>query len=102
MRAAEVAERDVQAHGCQVAIENNLVFDRIASGLLKELQSKTPKNDRGYWPHRMHQWLTEDVGDPMLAQHLHFHHHDAEAGYRERIWMDALHSHDRSGDAASR
>jgi hypothetical protein len=50
---------------------NNLVFDRIASGLLTELQSKTPKNERGYRPHKMHQWLTEDVGDPMLAQHLH-------------------------------
>lgn len=50
---------------------NNLVFDRIASGLLKELQAKTPKNEKGYRPNRMHQWLTEDVGDPMLAQHLH-------------------------------
>ena len=50
---------------------NNLVFDRIASGLLKELQVKTPKNEKGYRPNRMHQWLTEDVGDPMLAQHLH-------------------------------
>jgi hypothetical protein len=49
---------------------NNVVFDRIAPGLLKELQAKTPKNDKGYRPNRMHQWLTEDVGDPMLAQHL--------------------------------
>jgi hypothetical protein len=50
---------------------NNLVFDRIAPGLLKELQSKTPKNDKGRRPNKFHQWLTEDVGDPMLAQHLH-------------------------------
>ena len=50
---------------------NNLVFDRIASGLLNELQSRTPKNEKGHRPNRLHQWLTEDVGDPMLAQHLH-------------------------------
>jgi hypothetical protein len=50
---------------------NNLVYERIAPGLLKELQSKTPMNDRGYRPNRLHQWLTEDIGDPMLAQHLH-------------------------------
>jgi hypothetical protein len=50
---------------------NNLVFDRMASGLLHELQSKTPKNEKGHRQDRMHQWLTEDVGDPILAQHLH-------------------------------
>ncbi|MBU6442428.1 MAG: hypothetical protein KGR48_00835 [Alphaproteobacteria bacterium] len=50
---------------------NNLVFDRMAPGLLSDLRSKTPKNENGHRPDRMHQWLTEDVGDPMLAQHLH-------------------------------
>jgi P63C domain len=50
---------------------NDLVFERIAPGLVRELQSKTPKDERGHRRDRMHQWLTEDVGDPMLAQHLH-------------------------------
>ena len=50
---------------------NNLVFERLAPGLLKELQSKSPKNEKGYRGNRLHQWLTEEVGDPMLAQHLH-------------------------------
>lgn len=50
---------------------NNLVFERLAPGLLRELQSKSPKNDKGHRNNKMHQWLTEDVGDPMLAQHLH-------------------------------
>jgi hypothetical protein len=50
---------------------NNLVFDRIAPGLLRELQFKSPKNEKGYRSNRLHQWLTEDVGDPMLSQHLH-------------------------------
>jgi hypothetical protein len=47
---------------------NNLVF---APGLLKELQSRSPKNEKGHRGNRLHQWLTEEVGDPMLAQHLH-------------------------------
>lgn len=50
---------------------NDLVFERIAPGLLSELRAKTPKNDKGQRPNKLHQWLTEDVGDPMLAQHLH-------------------------------
>lgn len=50
---------------------NNLVFDRMAPGLLHELQAKSPKNAKGHRPNKTHQWLTEDVGDPMLAQHLH-------------------------------
>jgi hypothetical protein len=49
----------------------NLVYDRLGPGILTQLQSKSPKNDRGYRPNKLHQWLTEDVGDPMLAQHLH-------------------------------
>src|SRR6266403_234336 len=27
--------------------------------------------NKGHRGNKMHQWLTEDVGDPMLAQHLH-------------------------------
>ncbi|HEX3939045.1 MAG TPA: P63C domain-containing protein [Xanthobacteraceae bacterium] len=50
---------------------NNLVFERLAPGLLTELQSRSPKNDKGHRGNRLHQWLTEEVGDPMLAQHLH-------------------------------
>jgi hypothetical protein len=50
---------------------NNLVFERIAPGLLKELQAKSPKNEKGNRLNKLHQWLTGDVGDPMLSQHLH-------------------------------
>jgi hypothetical protein len=50
---------------------NDLVYQRLGPGILEELQAKTPKNDRGYRPNKLHQWLTEDIGHPMLAQHLH-------------------------------
>jgi hypothetical protein len=50
---------------------NDLVYSRLGPGILDELRSKTPKNDKGNRDDRMHQWLTENVGHPMLAQHLH-------------------------------
>ena len=50
---------------------NDLVYERLGPGILDELRAKPPKNESGQRPNRMHQWLTEDVGNPMLAQHLH-------------------------------
>ena len=50
---------------------NDLVYERLGPGVLEELRRKSPKNEKGYRPNRLHQWLTEDVGHPMLAQHLH-------------------------------
>ena len=49
----------------------NLVYDRLGPGITEGLINKTPMNDKGYRPNRLHQWLSEDVGDPMLATHLH-------------------------------
>lgn len=49
----------------------DLVYERIAAGLLEELQKKSPPNEKGQRPNKLHQWLTEDVGNPILAQHLH-------------------------------
>jgi len=50
---------------------NDLVWDRIAPGLRKSLEERNPKNDRGNRRFRHPQWLTEDIGDPALAQHLY-------------------------------
>jgi len=49
----------------------DLVYDRLGTGVLKELELRTPKNDSGTRPHKLHQWLSDDVGHPLLAQHLH-------------------------------
>ena len=35
------------------------------------LEIKVQKNEKGERDSRFHQWLTADVGNPMLAQHLH-------------------------------
>ena len=49
----------------------DLVYQRIASGLLQELERKSPKDEAGNRKNKLHQWLTDDIGDPMLAQHLY-------------------------------
>lgn len=49
----------------------DLVYERIAPGLLQELESKSPKTDTGNRKNKLHQWLTDDIGNPMLSQHLH-------------------------------
>lgn len=49
----------------------DLVYERIAPGLLEELERKSPPNEKGHRPNKLHQWLSEDVGNPMLAQHLY-------------------------------
>lgn len=49
----------------------DLVYERMAPGLLAELEKKSPKNPKGRRDTLLKDWLTEDVGDPMLAQHLH-------------------------------
>lgn len=49
----------------------DLVYMRLAPGLLKQLEQKNPIDEKGHRKSRHHQWLTEDVGNPALAQHLH-------------------------------
>lgn len=49
---------------------NNLVYDRLAPGVLEELKKKNPKQHSGRRQHKHFQWLTEDVGDPRLREHL--------------------------------
>ncbi len=49
----------------------DLVYARLAPGILKELEVRNPVDDRGRRRAKHHQWLTEDVGHPALAQHLY-------------------------------
>lgn len=48
----------------------DLVYERMAPGLLAELQHKSPLDEKGQRDNRLHQWLTPDIGDPMLASHM--------------------------------
>jgi hypothetical protein len=50
---------------------NDLVYQRIVEGLLKELQTRNPKDEKGERKAAHHQLFTDDVGHPALAQHLY-------------------------------
>lgn len=50
-------------------LTNNIVYERLAPGVLDELRHKNPVV-LGRRRHRHHQWLTEDVGHPKLKEHL--------------------------------
>lgn len=49
----------------------DLVYERIAPGLLQELENKSPKDEKGNRRNKLHQFLTDDIGNPLLAQHIH-------------------------------
>jgi len=49
---------------------NDIVYARLAPGVLDELRRKNPVNEKGRRKHKLFQWLTEDVGHPRLREHL--------------------------------
>lgn len=51
-------------------LTNDLVYQRIAPGILEELRRKNPADDKGRRKHKHFQWLTEHVGHPRLREHL--------------------------------
>jgi len=51
-------------------LTNDLVYARLAPGVLKTLRDKNPTVSPGRRKHKHFQWLTEDVGDPHLREHL--------------------------------
>lgn len=50
---------------------NDIVYERLAPDILKELEARNPKDAKGNRKGKHHQLLTDEVGHPALAQHLH-------------------------------
>ena len=48
---------------------NNVVYRRLAPGVLEQLRKNNPVVD-GRRKHKLFQWLTGDVGDPKLRSHI--------------------------------
>ena len=48
----------------------DIVYARLAPGIIEELERKNP-SENGRRRAKHHQWLTEDVGHPALAQHIY-------------------------------
>jgi hypothetical protein len=49
---------------------NDVIYSRLAPGILNELRSRTPKDEKGRRKFRYHQLFTEDIGHPKLQEHL--------------------------------
>ncbi|MEO8098305.1 MAG: P63C domain-containing protein [Acidobacteriota bacterium] len=52
-------------------IVNDLVYGRLAPGVLDELKKRNPVTEKGYRQHQHFQHLTADVGHPQLTRHLY-------------------------------
>ncbi len=50
---------------------NDIVYSRLAPGVLQELQARTPKLPSGNRRNKYFQWFTPDFGHPRLREHLH-------------------------------
>lgn len=48
---------------------NNIIYKRLAPGVLKELREKNPVID-GRRKHKLFQWLTGQIGHPKLKSHI--------------------------------
>jgi P63C domain len=51
-------------------LTNDIVYRRIAPGVLAELRNVTPRDETGRRKHKFHQRLTNNVGYPKLREHL--------------------------------
>jgi hypothetical protein len=49
---------------------NNLIYNQLPAGVLKELKVRTPKDERGRRKHLYHRLLTEDIGHPHLSNQI--------------------------------
>jgi len=51
-------------------LTNELVYDKLPDGVLKELREKNPVTPKGYRKYRHFQFLTEDIGNPHLEKQV--------------------------------
>ncbi len=51
-------------------LTNDIVYRRLAPGVLKELKDLTPKDGKGRRKHRFFQKLTQNTGYPKLRERL--------------------------------
>lgn len=49
----------------------DLVYERLGAGVIEELERVNPSDGKGRRKAKHHQWLTEDIGNPALAQHVY-------------------------------
>jgi hypothetical protein len=70
LRGLEYPHATVQRPRYFGLLTNDIVYDRIAPGVLAELKQINPKSESGRRKHKYFQWLTTNVGYPKLREHL--------------------------------
>lgn len=70
LRGLHYSEIATRRPGYIGRLTNDIVYERLAPGVLDELKRVTPKDEKGRRKHKYHQRLTEDVGHPRLREHL--------------------------------
>ncbi|MEO7138608.1 MAG: P63C domain-containing protein [Gemmatimonadales bacterium] len=51
-------------------ITDDLIYKRLAPGVRQELKKLTPRNPKGYLVNKLHQHLTDEIGNPKLEKHI--------------------------------
>lgn len=51
-------------------LTNDIIYARLAPGVVDELKATTPKNQSGRRKHHFHRRLTGDLGHPKLREHM--------------------------------
>lgn len=70
LRGMEYPNDTVQRPRYFGMLTNDIVYDRLAPGVLDELKQATPKHESGRRKHKYFQWLTTNVGYPKLREHI--------------------------------
>jgi len=51
-------------------LTNDIIYKRLAPGVLDELKKTVPRQSGGRHAHQLHRKLSEDLGHPKLRDHL--------------------------------
>jgi hypothetical protein len=51
-------------------VTDDLIYQRLAPAVRAELRRLTPRNEKGYLKSKLHQRLTDDIGNPKLEKHI--------------------------------
>ena len=70
LRGWEYKPMDTSRPGVVGKYTNNLVYERLAPGVLEELRKLNPINEKGRRSHKLFQKLTPETGHPKLKEHI--------------------------------
>lgn len=70
LRALDYPQETVQRPRYFGHLTNDIVYKRLAPGVLEELKSITPRSETGRRKHKLFQRLTTNIGYPKLREHL--------------------------------